>query len=207
MEMVLDVYRRPYDCRFPVVCMDESPRQLIEEVKTAISCAPGRPARYDYEYKRHGVCNVFMANEPLAGKRMVKITKRKTKQDWAHFIAEIADCYKDAQKITLVMDNLNTHRPGSLYEAFPPQKAKRLWDHFEFVYTPRHGSWLNMAEIELNVLIRQCLNRRIPDIETVASEVDSWQRHRNTQNAVINWQFTTKEARIKLKRLYPTLQM
>ncbi len=162
MEMVLDVYRRPYDCEFPVVCMDESPRQLIDEVKTPVICAPGRPARYDYEYKRNGVCNVFMANEPLAGKRMVKITERKTKQDWAYFIAEIADCYKDAQKITLVMDNLNTHNPGALYETFPPQKAKHLWDRFEFVYTPKHGSWLNMAEIELNVLIRQCLNRRIP---------------------------------------------
>jgi transposase len=207
MEMVLDVYRRPYDCRFPVVCMDESPRQLIGEVKTPIPGAPGRPVRYDYEYKRHGVCNVFMANEPLAGKRMVKVTERKTKQDWAHFIAEIADCYQDARKITLVMDNLNTHKPGSLYETFSPQKAKQLWDRFEFVYTPKHGSWLNMAEIELNVLVRQCLNRRIPDTETVASEVAAWKRHRNTQNAAINWQFTTKDARIKLKRLYPTLQM
>ncbi len=173
MEMVLDVYRRPYDCQFPVVCMDESPRQLIGEVKTPIPGAPGRPVRYDYEYKRHGVCNIFMANEPLAGKRMVKVTERKTKQDWAYFIAEIADCYQEARKITLVMDNLNTHKPGSLYETFSPQKAKQLWDRFEFVYTPKHGSWLNMAEIELNVLIRQCLNRRIPDIETVASEVDA----------------------------------
>jgi hypothetical protein len=207
MEMVLDVYRRSYDRQFPVVCMDESPRQLIDEVKTPIPGAAGRPARYDYEYKRHGVCNVFMANEPLAGKRMVKITERKTKQDWAHFIAAIADCYQDAQKITLVMDNLNTHRPGSLYETFPPQKAKQLWDRFEFIYTPKHGSWLNMAEIELNVLIRQCLNRRIPDINTVTTEVDAWLHSRNTQNAIINWQFTTKDARIKLKRLYLTLHM
>lgn len=205
MEMVLDVYRLPYDRRFPVVCMDESPRQLTDEVKIPIPGAPGRPARHDYEYKRNGVCNVFMANEPLAGKRMVKITERKTKQDWAEFIAEIADYYPDAEKITLVMDNLNTHGPGSFYETFPPQKAKQLWDRFEFVYTPKHGSWLNMAEIELNVLIRQCLNRRVPDIETMAAEVDAWQCHRNTQNAVINWQFTTKDARIKLKRLYPTL--
>jgi len=206
MEMVLDVYRRPYDNQFPVVCMDESPRQLIDEVKTPIPGVPGRPARYDYEYKRYGVCNVFMANEPLAGKRMVKITERKTKRDWAHFIAEIADDYQDARKIILVMDNLNTHKPGSLYETFSPQKAKQLWDRFEFVYTPKHGSWLNMAEIELNVLIRQCLNRRIPTIETVVSEVGAWQRHRNTKNATINWRFTTKDARIKLKRLYPTLQ-
>lgn len=207
MEKVLDVYRRPYDPKFPVICMDESPRQLIDEVKTPIPAAPGRPARHDYEYKRHGVCNVFMANEPLAGKRMVKITERKTKQDWACFIAEIEGRHNDAEKITLVMDNLNTHNPGSLYEAFPPDQAKKLWDRFEFVYTPKHGSWLNMAEIELNVLIRQCLNRRIPEMATVTTEVEAWQNHRNTQNATINWQFTTKDARIKLKRLYPSLHV
>ncbi len=207
MEKVLDVYKRPYDQRFPVVCMDESPRQLIDEVKTPIPGAPGRPARYDYEYKRHGVCNVFMANEPLAGKRIVKVTERKTKQDWALFVAEIAEYYRDAEKITLVMDNLNTHKPGSLYEIFTPDQAKKLWDRFDFVYTPKHGSWLNMAEIELNVLIRQCLNRRIANMSTVATEVDAWQNHRNTQNAMINWRFTTKDARIKLRRLYPTLQM
>ncbi len=205
MEMVLDVYRRSYDSRFPVICMDESPRQLIDEVKTPIPGAPGRPARHDYEYKRHGVCNVFMANEPLAGQRIVKITERKTKQDWAQFVADIADRYQHAEKITLVMDNLNTHTPGALYETFLPQQAKQLWDRFEFVYTPKHGSWLNMAEIELNVLIRQCLKRRIPSIEMVSAQVDAWQQHRNTRNAVINWQFTTKDARIKLKRLYPTL--
>ena len=207
MEKVLDVYRRPYDPKFPVICMDESPRQLIDEVKTLIPLAPGRPARHDYEYKRHGVCNVFMANEPLAGKRMVKITERKTKQDWACFIGEIEGRYNDAEKITLVMDNLNTHNPGSLYEALPPDQAKKLWDRFEFVYTPKHGSWLNMAEIELNVLIRQCLNRRIPEMATVTTEVEAWQNHRNTQNATINWQFTTKDARIKLKRLYPSLHV
>jgi len=207
MERVLDVYKRPYDPKFPVVCMDESPRQLIDEVKTPIPGAPGRPVRYDYEYNRHGVCNVFMANEPLAGKRMVKVTERKTKKDWALFISEIAQCYPDAEKIMLVMDNLNTHKAGSLYEAFSPDRAKKLWDRFDFVYTPKHGSWLNMAEIELNVLIGQCLNRRISDIETVAAEVKAWQNRRNTTNATINWQFTTKDARIKLKRLYPTLQV
>ena len=207
MEKVLDIYKRTYDQRFPVVCMDESPRQLIAEVKTPIPGAPGRPARYDYEYKRHGVCNVFMANEPLAGKRMIKVTERKTKKDWSLFIAELAQCYRDAEKITLVMDNLNTHKPGSLYEAFPPDRAKKLWDRFDFVYTPKHGSWLNMAEIELNVLIRQCLNRRIPERATVATEVEAWQNHRNTRNATINWRFTTKNARIKLRRLYPTLQV
>ena len=206
MESVLDVYRRPYDVSFPVVCMDESPRQLIDEVKTPISGAPGRPARYDYEYKRCGVCNVFMANEPLAGKRMVKVTERKTKRDWAFFIAEIAERYRAAEKITLVMDNLNTHKPGSLYETFAPEQAKKLWDRFEFVYTPKHGSWLNMAEIELNVLIGQCLNRRIGEMATVSAEVEAWQNHRNTKNATINWQFTTRDARIKLRRLYPTLQ-
>ena len=160
-----------------------------------------------YEYKRYGVCNVFMANEPLAGKRMIIVTTRQTKQDWSLFIAEIEQCYRDAEKITLVMDNLNTHKPGSLYEAFPPDRAKKLWDRFDFVYTPKHGSWLNMAEIELNVLIRQCLNRRIADITTVATEIQAWQNHRNTQNATINWRFTTKDARIKLKRLYPTLHL
>jgi hypothetical protein len=205
MESVLDVYRRPYDVSFPVVCMDESPRQLIDEVKTPIAGAPGRPARYDYEYKRHGVCNVFMANEPLAGKRVVNVTERKTKRDWAFFIAEIAERYRAAEKITLVMDNLNTHKPGSLYETFAPEQAKKLWDRFEFVYTPKHGSWLNMAEIELNVLIGQCLNRRIGEMATVSAEVEAWQNHRNTKNATINWQFTTRDARIKLRRLYPTL--
>ncbi len=207
MEKVLEVYKRPYDRSFPVVCMDESPRQLIDEVKMPIPGAPGRPARYDYEYKRHGVCNVFMANEPLAGKRMVKVTARRTKQDWALFIMEIEQSYPDAEKITLVMDNLNTHKPGSLYETFSPVQAKKLWDRFEFVHTPKHGSWLNMAEIELNVLIRQCLNRRIVDQATVTAEVEAWQDHRNTQNATINWQFTTKDARIKLRRLYPTLHV
>jgi len=207
MEQVLDVYKRPYSPRFPVICMDESPRQLIGEAKAPIPCAPGRPARYDYEYKRHGVCNVFMANEPLAGKRTVKVTERKAKQDWAQFIADVAEQYAGAERITLVMDNLNTHGPGSLYQTFPPQRAKELWDRFEFVYTPKHGSWLNMAEIELNVLIRQCLNRRIPDMGSVAAEVHAWQKHRNTQNAKINWQFTTRDARVKLNRLYPTLQV
>jgi hypothetical protein len=207
MEKVLDVYKRPYTPGFPVICMDESPRQLIGEVKAPIPSAPGRPARYDYEYKRHGVCNVFMANEPLAGKRTVKVTERKTKPDWAHFIADVAEQYADAERITLVMDNLNTHGPGSLYQTFPPERAKQLWDRFEFVYTPKHGSWLNMAEIELNVLIRQCLNRRIPDMASVAAEVHAWQEHRNTQDARINWQFTTRDARVKLNRLYPTLHV
>jgi len=148
MEMVLDVYKRPFDPRFPVVCMDESPKQLIGETKIPIPASPGQPAKYDYEYKRCGVCNIFMACEPLAGKRMVKITERKTKRDWAYFLEEIATQYESAEKITLVMDNLNTHTPGSFYATFPPDKAKALWNRFEFVYTPKHGSWLNMAVSE-----------------------------------------------------------
>jgi len=205
MEKVLEVYKRPFDPLHPVVCMDESPKQLIAETKCPIPASPGQPARHDYEYSRCGVCNVFLACEPLAGKRMVKITERKTKQDWAFFLEEIAVQYKEAEKITLVMDNLNTHEPGSFYEAFLPEKAKALWDRFEFVYTPKHGSWLNMAEIELNVLTGQCLNRRIDDIGIVRKEVRAWQEFRNNRNAKVNWQFTTKDARIKLSRLYPTL--
>jgi hypothetical protein len=204
MEMVLDVYKRPLDPRYPVVCMDESPKQLIAETKVPIPVAPGKPAKHDYEYRRCGVCNIFMACEPLTGKRLVKVTERKTKPDWACFIEVIARKYARAAKITLVMDNLNTHQPGSLYEAFPPDKAKALWDRFEFIYTPKHGSWLNMAEIELNVLTSQCLNRRIDDIDIVKSETLAWQNSRNNKNAKIKWQFTSEQARIKLSRLYPT---
>jgi hypothetical protein len=206
MEMILDVYKRPYDMHYPVVCMDESPKQLIEETKTPIPAVPGKPAKHDYEYKRNGVCNIFMACEPLAGKRVVKITERKTKKDWAQFVYEISELYLDATKITLVMDNLATHSPGALYEAFSPEKAKALWDRFEFVFTPKHGSWLNMAEIELNVLIGQCLGRRIDNIAEVECEASAWQEHRNNKNATVNWQFTTEDARIKLHRLYPTLE-
>lgn len=205
MERVLDVYKRPYDPDFPVVCMDESPRQMIRNTRQPIPASTGRPARVDYEYERCGVCNIFMANEPLAGRRLVEITERKTKQDWANFIERIAEEYKGARKITLVMDNLNTHKPGSLYETFSPEKAKELWDRFDFVYTPKHGSWLNMAEIELNVLINQCLKGRIDSIKKIRQQVEAWLIHRNNLNAKINWQFTTDKARIKLKRLYPTL--
>lgn len=207
MENVLDVYKRPYDPDFPVVCMDESPKQLIAETKTPLSAKAGRLARYDYEYERMGGCNIFMANEPLAGTRMVKVTERKTFLDWAHFAKYIADSYPCAKRITLVMDNLNTHKPESLYGAFPPKDAKELWDRFEFVHTPKHGSWLNMAEIELNVLHRQCLNRRIDNIPTIKKEVEAWCRNRNNSNAKINWQFTIDDARIKLKRLYPSFDM
>lgn len=207
MENVLDVYKRPFSKDYPVICMDESPKQLIKETRLPIKMKKGMEKRIDYEYIRCGVCNIFMVNEPLKGKRTVKITERKTKKDWALFIKEISDeHYKDAKKITLVMDNLNTHKPSSLYEAFEAKEAKRIWDRFEFIYTPKHGSWLNMAEIELNVLNGQCLNRRIDDINTIKQEVKAWQDHRNNKNSVINWRFESKDARTKLKRLYPSIE-
>jgi len=200
------VYKREFDPLNPLVCMDESPKQLIAEMRIPLPASPGKPARHDYEYKRCGVCNIFMACEPLAGERIVKITETKTKQDWAFFLKDIANNYQEAEKITLVMDNLNTHTPGSFYETFPPEQAKALWDRFEFVYTPKHGSWLNMAEIELNVLIGQCLNRRIDNIDVVRSESNAWQESRNNKGAKVNWQFKAEDARTKLKRLYPTLE-
>jgi len=206
MEQVLDIYKRPYSIDYPVVCMDESPKQLIKETRIAISIKPGQEARQDFEYERCGVANIFMASEPLKGKRYVEVTERKTKADWAVFIKAIADVwYKDAIKIILIMDNLATHKAASLYEVYTPSEAKRIWDRFEFVYTPKHGSWLNMAEIELNVLMGQCLNRRIDNMETMKEEVNAWELHRNNKKAVINWQFTNQQARVKLKRLYPTI--
>jgi hypothetical protein len=205
MEMVLDVYKRPYNSNYPVVCMDESPKQLIKQTRLPISGKPGCLAKEDYEYARCGVANIFMSNEPLAGKRHVKVTERKTKTDWAIFIRELSKFYPQAEKITLVMDNLATHKPSALYETFPPDEAKSIWDRFEFVYTPKHGSWLNMAEIELNVLMGQCLSKRIDNIEAVRQEVSAWEKNRNNKNAKINWQFTNDQARIKLKKLYPTI--
>ena len=206
MEMLLDVYKWSFDPKYPVVCMDESLKQLIEETKIPIAASPGHVAKHDYEYKRCGVCNIFMASEPLAEKRIVKITERKTKNDWAYFLEDIAASYHVADKITLVMDNLNTHTPGALYETFKPDKAKSLWNKFEFIYTPKHGRWLNMAEIELNVFLGQCLNRRIDNVEKVMHEAAAWQSHRNNKNAKVNWQFTTDDARIKLSRLYPSIE-
>lgn len=206
MERVLDIYKRPYNPAIPVICMDESPKQLIKEKRSPIKGSPGRVTKYDYEYERCGVCSIFLANEPLTGKRYVEITERRTKRDWARFIQYISELYPDAGKITLVMDNLNTHKPGSLYDVFIPESARRLWNRFEFVYTPKHGSWLNMAEIELNVLNGQCLNRRIGTITEIITECEAWQNHRNNKNATINWQYTPEDARIKLKRLYPTLE-
>lgn len=206
MEQVLEVYTRAYDPMRPVVCMDESPKQLIAEIRHPLPMVPGRQARFDYEYRRQGVCSIFIANEPLAGTRMVQVTQTRTKVQWAHFLRQIAERWPEAERITLVMDNLNTHTPGALYEAFPAHQAKWLRDRFEFVYTPKHGSWLNMAEIELQVLAKQCLNRRIDTIEKVQTEVKAWEKVRNSQTRKINWQFTTEDARIKLKRLYPTFE-
>ncbi len=191
----------------PVVCMDESPKQLIGETRVPIPMSKGHDRKCDYEYERLGVCNIFLANEPLAGFRTVKITDKKCKVDWAEFIKEIADeHYPEAKLITLVMDNLGTHTAGALYERYEPIEAKRILDRFEFVFTPKHGSWLDMAEIELNVLNNQCLGQRIGTIEKVREEVEAWEKARNGLTKKINWQFTTEKARIKLKRLYPSYE-
>ena len=206
MEAVLEVYQRPYDPKNPVVCMDETSKQLIRETRTPITPGPGRVMCYDYEYDRHGVANVFMFCEPLGGWRHASVTDRRTKVDWAQEIKDLVDVhYPQADRITLVMDNLNTHAPALLYEAFEPPEARRLIDRLEMVYTPKHGSWLNIAEIELNVLGRQCLGRRIPDKPTLTREVAAWEAQRNADQAKVNWRFTTADARIKLKRLYPNL--
>lgn len=205
MEHVLDVYKMPYDEDYPVVCMDESPKQLIEQIAST-AMRPGQESRVDYEYIRHGMVNIFIANEPLKGNRIVEVTESKTKRDWARFVKRIADeMYPQAEKIKLVMDNFKTHDASAFYEEFEPKEAKRIWDRFEFVFTPKHGSWLNMAEIELHVLNGQCLNRHIGTIDKVITEVKAWQDHRNNKNAKINWQFTNEDARVKLKRLYPSI--
>lgn len=206
MERVLDVYKRPYDPLHPVVCMDETPRQLIAETRAPIPMAPGRAECHDYEYERRGTYNIFMASEPLAGRRMIEVTERKTRQDWARFMAQIATAYPDAERITLVLDNLNTHCIGAFYDTFEPAKAKALVARFEFIHTPKHGSWLNMAEIELNVMIAQCLRRHIPSLEVANRELAAWKHARDKMAARINWQFTAENARVKLKRLYATLE-
>jgi hypothetical protein len=206
MEQVLEVYKRPHDPARPVVCMDEAPRQLIAETRLGLAPAPGRVASYDYEYERKGTCNVFMAVEPLRGTRLVKVTPTKTAQDWSVFLGEVSQHWSGAKKITLVMDNLNTHTAGSLYETLSAPRARALYERFEFVYTPKHGSWLNMAEIEINALVSQCLSRRIAQIEEMSREVSAWVRERNGVKQKINWQFTTTDARVKLRRLYPTIE-
>ena len=205
MEDVLTVYTRPYDPRRPQVCMDESSKQLVGEVRTPLPTRPGQPARYDYEYVRNGVANLFMFFEPLAGRREVKVTTRRTMVDWAEAIRELVDVhYPHAEQIVLVMDNLNTHGLGSLYEAFTPAEAFRLAQKLEIHYTPKHGSWLNMAESELSILARQCLNRRLPDQERLRREVSAWQNERNQAETRMRWRFTTKDSRIRLARLYPS---
>lgn len=207
MEDVLDVYQRPYDARKPLVCMDETSKQLVGETRAAIPAVAGQPVRYDYEYVRNGTANVFMFCEPLAGKRQVRITARRTKVDWAHAVREMVDrTYARAEKVVLVMDNLNTHSPASLYEAFSPAEAKRIADRLEIHYTPKHGSWLNMAEIELGLLGRQCLDRRIDSTSELEREVAAWEKGRNARKSRIDWRFTTTDARIKLKQLYPSVQ-
>lgn len=207
MEDVLEVYTRPYDPNYPQVCMDEVSKQLLRDTREPLPTGPGSPGRVDYEYKREGVANLFLFCEPLQGKRWVDVTERRTKVDWAHQVRELVDeRYPEAERIALVMDNLNTHSPASLYEAFPPREAKRLADKLEIHHTPKHGSWLNMAEIELSALSRQCLDRRVPDFETLAAEVGAWRERRDAEGRKVNWRFTTEDARIKLKRLYPSPQ-
>lgn len=206
MEDVLDVYRRPYDPDFPLVCMDEITKQLTKEIRKPRQSRPCIPTRYDYEYERHGVCNVFMFFEPFKGKRYARVTQRRTKADWAIQIKDLLDNqYPKVKKVVLVMDNLNTHKGASLYEIFPPEEARRLFGRLEIHHTPKHGSWLNIAEIELRILSGQCLNRRIPDIPSLEQEIAEWQNQRNCLNAKVDWQFSNEDARIKLKRLYPTL--
>lgn len=206
MEEILEIYKLPHDPNKPLVCMDETSKQLVKETRLPISAIPGHPARYDYEYERNGVCNIFMFYEPFGGKRYVSITDRRTKKDWAIQIKELLDIhYPNVERVVLVMDNLNTHKGASLYDKFPPAEARRLLNRLEFHYTPKHASWLNIAEIELRVLSGQCLNRRIPDKQTLEKEVRAWQKQRNFLQAKVDWQFTTEDARIKLKKLYPTL--
>jgi hypothetical protein len=206
MEDVLEVYKRPYDPTRPVVCLDETSKQLIGEVRMSVLASPGHVAHYDYEYVRKGVANLFMIFEPLAGQRDVEVTDRRTKKDYAECLRKIADeMYPRAERIVLVQDNLNTHSPASLYEAFEPAEAKRLADRFEFHYTPKHGSWLDMAEIELGILGRQCLARRIDNVEDLRREVRAWEHQRDASARKVNWQFTTTDARIKLRRLYPSI--
>ncbi len=207
MEDVLDLYAEPYDPQRPQVCLDESPYQLVSEKRQPVLVAPGHPARYDYEYKREGTCNLFMFFQPLAGWRHVKVTERRTGVDFAQCLQELVDVhFPEAEVIRLVTDQLNTHTPAVLYEAFAPEEARRIARKIEWHDTPKHGSWLNMAEIELSVLSRQCLERRVPDMATLQAEVAAWQERRNATESSITWRFTAEDARIKLKKLYPSIQ-
>jgi hypothetical protein len=207
MEDILDVYHRPYDSRRPLVCMDEQPVQLIRETRLPQPAQPGMPARYDFEYERNGTAAIFLFTEPLKGWREVHVTERRTAKDWAQHVRHLLDVhYPHADVVCLVMDNLNTHKIASLYEAFPPEEARRLARRLDIHYTPKHGSWLNIAEIELSALTRQCLDRRIPDIDSMRRETTAWQNNRNTNQTGVKWHLTTDDARIKLNRLYPQYQ-
>ncbi len=207
MEDVLDVYQRPYDEKRPQLCMDEVNTQLLSDVREPIEQKPGKVRREDYEYKREGVCNVFLAVEPLTGKRFTQVRWQRTRQDWAHFLKELLDVhYQDAEQVVLVTDNLNTHTPASFYEVFEPEEARRLTRKLEIHYTPKHGSWLNMAEIELSILDRQVLSQRLSSFEQAEHEVRAWQASRNLSRITVNWRFTTEDARIKLKKLYPSTE-
>lgn len=207
MEDVLGLYHEPYDPRYPLACFDETSKQLISETRVPLPPSSGQVRRYDYEYKREGVRNLFMFYEPLRGRRHVEVTERRTKVDWAYCMKLLVDEFcPDAIRIRVVLDQLNTHNPAALYEVFEPAEARRLLDRLEFHYTPKHGSWLNMAEIEFSVLSRQCLDQRIPDETTLKQEVAAWEERRNADAGKVNWRFTSKDARIKLKRLYPALQ-
>jgi DDE superfamily endonuclease len=206
MEDVLDLYNEPYDPKRPVVCFDERPYQLVEEVRQPLPPEPEQPERYDFEYKRNGTVNLFACFQPLVGWRHIEVTERRTKADFAKQMKNLVDvCYQDAEVIRLVVDNLNIHTPSALYEVFPPEEARRIIQKLEFHYTPKHASWLNQVEIELSVLSRQCLERRIPNIETLTSEITAWEKQRNQQKASVYWGFQTKDARRKMQRLYPNL--
>ena len=206
MEDVLEVYHRPHDPDCPVVCLDETSKQLIAETRTPIEAKPGRPARYDYEYRRNGTANLFMLFAPLEGWRHVEVTDQRTAADFARILKQLSEThFPKAPKIVLVQDNLNTHKPASLYEAFPAPEARRLVERFEWHYTPKHGSWLNLAESELGVLSSQCLDRRISEKQILVEEVAAWEQDRNANHAKANWHFTTPDARIKLKHLYPSI--
>jgi len=208
MENVLEIYKMPYNSAIPVICMDEQPTQLIKETRMKMTLEPGKPERVDYEYERNGTAANFMFTEPLGSWRKVNVRQQKTSIDWAYEIKELLDKdYPQAHKVVLVCDNLNTHKIASLYEAFDPQEALRLAKLLEIHYTPKHGSWLNVAEIELSVFTKQCLDRRIPDMTTLQQEAKAWYRKRNSNQKAVDWQFTTDDARVKLKRLYPHIQM
>ena len=207
MEDVLDVYHRDYGDDEVLVCVDETSRQQVKETRTPRPAAPGAPAAYDHEYERNGTSNLFMVFAPLEGRRRVEVTERRTKVDWAHLVRDLVDVDYPDKRVVLVMDNLNTHTPASLYEAFEPAEARRIAGRLEIHYTPKHGSWLNMAEIEIGAMVRQCLDRRIPDRDAMRREVSAWQERRNRESVRVDWRFTTADARVKLKSLYPSIQM